>query len=654
MMAVFAALLLGGNALALVATGWLVARRCLPGRGDRLDHLDRVVVAMLVAVVEIVAVLTVLGLVDAIYPASVTGVHLAIYALARWRLAPGTAAPRLLPRSPRAWISASLLAVVIGTAVAFAAGPYSTEPDTMRYHAVNAAHWLQTHSITSLPYAEPGDPSAEQPGNGELIGLWLMLPSHDDTVAHLGNVYIAVLCVLALAAAAARLGANPRTGALAGLAVLLVPIITRSQLHSLSTDLVGATMLMCALALVLRMQRHGRNIALIALAGAAIGVALGTKYVDIAPALLVAVAAVVLLRRVWTRRDFVVFAGVAVALCATWYVRDWVLTGNPLYPLHIAAGPISLGPAVRVNVYGDLLTPLAVHIAHGRWDVLASWVRVASYVVGPALLLVVVALALRRPAGPDRRITVLRLLTVAMLLAYAVTPFTGAGESGDERQLAGAMRFLLPALLTGALLFASIVPARLAAPASVVVLVYGIVVDITAYGRPDFQLSAARVAVGALVAALCLAVYVARTHVVRHARLAGGGIALAGVVALALTFAWLRPANTPTTIDTARAMIGRPDAAVVVMNVLDARQLIGPRLDVVLTAVGDGPVGRQTPIADSTDLSRAIAAGGPVVVAVGEDGSPDPRPRGWRVPASWRHVGTQLDAEIYVVEAPGR
>ena len=98
MMAVFAALLLGGNALALVATGWLVARRCLPGRGDRLDHLDRVVVAMLVAVVEIVAVLTVLGLVDAIYPASVTGVHLAIYALARWRLAPGTAAPRLLPR----------------------------------------------------------------------------------------------------------------------------------------------------------------------------------------------------------------------------------------------------------------------------------------------------------------------------------------------------------------------------------------------------------------------------------------------------------------------------------------------------------------------------------------------------------------------------
>lgn len=644
-----AAAVLGVNVVAIGVTGRRVAVRLF---GEPGDGLERSVALLLSCTVQVIAVLTVLGWFGGINVAAVTAADVAIAAVAL-RVLPALSTVAPVRWSPSWWLGALLVVGGFVIVVAFAAGPYSTEPDTMRYHAVNAVHWLQTHGITTLPFSEPGDPSAEQPGNGELLGLFLLLPTHDDTLAYLGNVAMAVLCLAALGAGARQLGADWRVAVLAGVAVLAVPIIERSQLHSMSTDIVGGAMLIGALSLALALRSRPPTMLGAALLGSAVGVAMGTKYVDVIPALLVAAFIAVLLRREWRGGQRAVFAACAVGLCATWYVRDWALTGNPLYPLHVALGPISLFPVVRVNLYGNLVTPIALHVLRRRWDLVASWVRVAAYVVGPALLLTLGAVLARRPAYRDRWVSALRWLTIALLLAYTVTPFTGAGPQADTYQLAGAMRFLLPALLAGTLLVVSVLPPRLSVPLVVLVLAYDLDVDITGQGRPDLYLSASRLFAGAVIALLVGAVWAVGVAWRRRPRVAlAGGVTttLAGVALVAVSLAWLRPADDHTLVDAARALTGRPDSAVVVMNVFDARQLFGPHLDVPLTAVGDGSVGRQMPIADPTALTRAIEAQAPVVVAIGDDGTPDPRPAGWRPPASWRYLGMQLDAAIYVVQ----
>jgi hypothetical protein len=238
-----AALVLGVNVVAVGVTGHRVALHVF----DKPDAwLERFVALLLSGTVQIVGVLTVLGWFGGINTVAVSLVDVALAALAVRVLAvPST--PRPAARwSLERWIGALLALVALAIVVAYAVGPYSIEPDTMRYHSVNAVHWLQTHGITTLPYAEPGDPSAEQPGNGELLGVFLMLPAHDDTFAYLGNVAMTVLCLAALGVGARHLGADWRIAVLAGATVLAVPIVERSQLHSMSTDLVGATMLICA------------------------------------------------------------------------------------------------------------------------------------------------------------------------------------------------------------------------------------------------------------------------------------------------------------------------------------------------------------------------------------------------------------------------
>ena len=204
--------------------------------------------------------------------------------------------------------------------------------DTLSYHLHVPARWLADGRLTIVP-AVFGDPSsAYAPSNLELWFAFLMAPLHSDYLASVGQLPFAALGALAVAAAAREAGAR-REAALGGaLVFLLVPEIWQ-QARTAMTDLGMAALLLASLPFLVRLRRQARPADLLA-AGAALGLAIGTKYAAASLALPFLVAVGVAATRVRPRAPaMLAAAAILLATGGFWYVRNLIVTGNPWYPV---------------------------------------------------------------------------------------------------------------------------------------------------------------------------------------------------------------------------------------------------------------------------------------------------------------------------------
>ena len=111
--------------------------------------------------------------------------------------------------------------------------------DSLSYHLVFPARWLQEHrlSIVPTPFSDPAQ--AYQPANGELFFLWLMLPFHGDLLARIGQLPFLLLGAASLYAIARRCGARAGHAAYAPLFFVLArPVV--EQAVGADVDLVCA------------------------------------------------------------------------------------------------------------------------------------------------------------------------------------------------------------------------------------------------------------------------------------------------------------------------------------------------------------------------------------------------------------------------------
>lgn len=129
-----------------------------------------------------------------------------------------------------------------------------------------------------------------------------------------------LVCIPLLALACYRIGrrvAGPRAGALAVVFALGAPLLIE-QFHVFIIDGPEATLVALSVWLVLASERFGR-VGIAALAGLAIGLGTGTK--EQFPLYVTGLLVVVLARGGWRNvRGLAVFAGIALALGAPWYI----------------------------------------------------------------------------------------------------------------------------------------------------------------------------------------------------------------------------------------------------------------------------------------------------------------------------------------------
>lgn len=221
-----------------------------------------------------------------------------------------------------------------------------------QYHLVTVEVWLQAGHIVRVAQNTWTD---GWPAAGELLTTWLAVFTHSDRLTGFTSILPVPIAVIATAGLARVFGAGRQTAATVGLMVGCLPAL----LAMAGTAYVDSAAMASAAAtwwLGLRMIRGERAAAAVQF-GIAAGLGLGTKGTNLlllAP-ILVAVAAL-LVREAWQRRAHrramaSSLATVSSALVpflvigASWYIKNLLLHGNPLYPVAIGplAGPSSIG-----------------------------------------------------------------------------------------------------------------------------------------------------------------------------------------------------------------------------------------------------------------------------------------------------------------------
>jgi hypothetical protein len=205
---------------------------------------------------------------------------------------------------------------------------FPTDWDSMMYHIPLVNQWLQRGNL----YA-PADAFWYVPGNNELITLWLVSPFSGDFLVPLTNLPGAILLGLGAKALADNLGVGRSLGHLTGLAAISTWPFLR-QLVDAENDVAAAGLFLASLAYGLRsMNQNKPNVMMAAIC---IGLLAGVKYYALGYA---GVAWASLAGATWLQRHRIpalrwsaISALAILALAGYWYVRNYAVTGSPLYP----------------------------------------------------------------------------------------------------------------------------------------------------------------------------------------------------------------------------------------------------------------------------------------------------------------------------------
>jgi hypothetical protein len=317
-----------------------------------------------------------------------------------------------------------------------------TEFDSLHYQLPMAARFAQDGWLTRLHFTLPEFPTHFHPNTSETFHAIGMALFGRDVLSPVLNLGWLALALLAAWCAGRPRGLAPVTTVAA--AVLLgTPIMAISQPGSALNDLAATAPLLAAVALLLQ-PRQARGA--VAVAGAAAGLALGTKLSLVAPVAALTDGLVVAAGR-GARRATAVAWLVPLALSGSfWYLRNLVRTGVPVAGLPGGTGP-------RFAIVDDFGYAVVDYATDG--EVWREWflpgLSTAFGRVWWAVLALAVAGAVTALVRPGL-VRVLGGVCLVSVAAYAVTPTSALGEKGAPMLFLSNLRYLVPALAIGFLL----------------------------------------------------------------------------------------------------------------------------------------------------------------------------------------------------------
>jgi Dolichyl-phosphate-mannose-protein mannosyltransferase len=332
----------------VVATAIRVVGRGFPWRG-LADAAVRCAVVSFAVIVITGFLLGAAGLVGPLAYVLVAAAGLAATTMRR--------APAIRP-SPIATALPVQLALVLCPILAFVVAVGLTQSpltlyDSLSYHLLFPARWLQEHRLSIVPTPFSDEAQAYAPANGELFFLWLMIPFHGDVFARVGQLPFYLLIGAALYALARRLGAAPTHAAyVPAFALISRPIV--EQAVGADVDLVCWAMFLTSLYLgfIAIESSDARDWALW---GVAVGLYLGTKYVALVYSPVLAAQPLIGALRARVKNDgrraiskrsratLWAIPGILV-LGAPWYLRNWIVAGSPIYPSSLTVAGFTIAP----------------------------------------------------------------------------------------------------------------------------------------------------------------------------------------------------------------------------------------------------------------------------------------------------------------------
>ncbi len=238
--------------------------------------------------------------------------------------------------------------------------------DALVYHLFRPAQWIQEGRLTTSLGPDGWRFFEYFPHAGDVPWAWAMLPVRGDALIAPTGVLIWSACLLGGYSLARALGAGPTTAGLAGLAIGFLPASVNESTSGYADNFGFAAFLLTGTALMELARAPSRGRA--ALAGAGLGLVAAGKLSGL-PALALGLGFVTWLcarrgaggsRR--TRMENVVAAfAAAAAVTSPGYLRAWIDTGSPFYPLTVSLGQTTLfaGNDELMSLYAGRLHDLS-------------------------------------------------------------------------------------------------------------------------------------------------------------------------------------------------------------------------------------------------------------------------------------------------------
>ncbi len=252
------------------------------------------------------------------------------------------------------WAEIFCLAVIISFAAVKVAINLMNPPfgwDNLNYHFTYPVEWLKYGNL-NMPISISGDPSVSYyPINGSLFFLWFILPLKNVFLADLGQVPFFIAAFFATYSLARKLSLSKEYAFFSAAIFTLVPNYFK-QLKIAYVDIMVAALILIALnyLFLLYKKPSAKNTFFYSLA---IGLMLGTKTtaMPLAAILFLPFFGVFLGKKKMSNFGSLFFLSLAVILVTGGfsYIRNFIQTGNPLYPLDFKVFNIHLFKGVADN-----------------------------------------------------------------------------------------------------------------------------------------------------------------------------------------------------------------------------------------------------------------------------------------------------------------
>lgn len=223
--------------------------------------------------------------------------------------------------------------------------------DSLNYHFTFAVEWLKTGNLDT-PITVFDDPSPSYyPINGSLYFLWLILPLKNVFLADLGQVPFFILAFLCVYNISQKAGLDRKHSFFAATLFVLIPNFFK-QLQIAYVDVMVAGLFFACVnyLFVLNKDFSWKNVFVYSLG---LGLLLGTKTVGLPYSFLLLVPFAYLVLRNLKKFYLAFILIIALVLLGGFsYIRNFMDTGNPLYPLDFELfGKIIFKGVMDLNTY---------------------------------------------------------------------------------------------------------------------------------------------------------------------------------------------------------------------------------------------------------------------------------------------------------------
>jgi hypothetical protein len=278
---------------------------------------------------------------------------------------------------PMAWIIAGIFLVLDTISLAWASLLAFLAPtfsyDSMMYHMVSIAKWVQEKEFGLMDYSIW---SNVYPHNAEMVFGWLFLFLGHDILVDAGQILFAIGGAAAVAGIGRELGLHKPYAILSASLFLLTPNV-QAQLNTNYVDVAFASTFLLFVYFTLRFI-HEKTMSYLLLSSITSGVLLGIKSSAVAYIGVMSVVVLThLLRDGWARTGKVIgiFSFFNLLLGSFWYIRTWIVYGNPIYPFIVRIGDKVIFPG-KGTVYDLIMannTPPAIRGLPSWEQIWASW-----------------------------------------------------------------------------------------------------------------------------------------------------------------------------------------------------------------------------------------------------------------------------------------